>query len=111
MGARAALVIVLTVVAYLPVRTGGIVFDDHVTYTSFWVEYHLWGLRPAGYHEVNVVLHALNAVLVGLLLWRLAVPGAWLAALLFALHPVQMESVAWISGRRSGGSARLPVLA
>src|ERR1039457_187982 len=68
-----------------------------VTYTAFWIQYHLWGLDPFGYHVVNVVLHALNAVLLWMLLESLGLSGAWIAAWLFALHPVAGESVAWIS--------------
>jgi tetratricopeptide (TPR) repeat protein len=128
---RAVLVVLLTLLVYVPAITGSFVWDDdfYVTdnitlrsaeglkriwtepgavpqyyplvHTGFWLEYHLWNLDPYGYHLVNVLLHALGAVLLWLLLRRLAVPGAWFAAMIFALHPINVESAAWITERKN----------
>src|SRR5881227_3357273 len=121
----------VTILAYRPAWHGGFLWDDdaYVTnnelltapdglqriwfsfespsqyfplvYTTFWIERALWGLNPVGYHVVNVLLHVVNALLVWRLLARLKVPGAWLAGAIFALHPVQVESVAWITERKN----------
>jgi protein O-mannosyl-transferase len=68
-----------------------------VLHSAFWLQHQLWRDSTLGHHLVNIVLHAISAFLVALIVWRLRVPGAPLAALIFALHPVHVESVAWIS--------------
>jgi len=74
-----------------------------VTYSSYWLEYRLWGADPAGYHAINVLLHAVNAVLVVFLLLALGTTlrSAVLAAALFAVHPIQVMTVAWVAERKN----------
>jgi protein O-mannosyl-transferase len=121
----------VTILAYQPAWKGGFIWDDddYVTnnelltapdglrriwfsfdspsqyfplvYTTFRVERALWGLNPTGYHWTNLLLHVVNALLVWRLLARLKIPGASLAGVIFALHPVQVESVAWITERKN----------
>ena len=71
-----------------------------IVYSSFWLEHKLWGFDPTGYHAVNIVLHFLNCLLLWQLMRRLAVPGAWAIAAVFAVHPLHVESVAWVIERK-----------
>src|SRR6516164_6585297 len=86
-----------------------------LTWMTFGLDYVVWGMNPAGYHLTNILLHAANAVLfyfVALRLLRLSVPaspadgssapilGSAFATLLFAVHPLRAESVAWVTERR-----------
>lgn len=76
-----------------------------LVHTTFWLEFRWFGMDPTGYHWTNVLLHAGNAVLLRTAVARAGIPGATLAAVLFALHPVHVESVAWITERKNVLSA------
>lgn len=72
-----------------------------VTAMSFWIDHQLWGKWTLPPHLENVLIHGASAVLFWMLLKRLRLPGAWLAAAFFAVHPVMVESVAWITERKN----------
>ncbi len=126
----AATLVGLTLLAYLPSLRAGFIWDDDnfltlnplikasdglyrfwfttqatdywpVTSSTLWLEWRLWGMNAAGYHATNLALHVAEVLLLWTLLRRLRLPGATLAALLFAVHPVNVESVAWIAQRKN----------
>jgi hypothetical protein len=121
---------VVTMLAYQPAWQGGLLWDDDncstppelrsldglrriwfqprataqyypLLYTSYWVQQRLWGDSPTGYHLVNLLLHIGCVVLVLRILRFLRIPGAELATIVFALHPVNVETVAWIAERKN----------
>ncbi|HYW46554.1 MAG TPA: tetratricopeptide repeat protein [Bryobacteraceae bacterium] len=125
-----ALLFFATLIAYLPALRGGLLWDDdhHLTrpdlqslhglwriwfdlgatqqyypllHSAFWIEHLIWGDSVLGYHLANVLLHATAAFLLIAILRRLALPGAWLAGFIFALNPICVEAVAWISEQKS----------
>ncbi len=124
--AKAAAIFIVVCFAYWPALHAGFVWDDEplvtanpllrslsglgeiwtgsrtadyfpITNSVFWIEYHLFGKNADGYHVVNILLQAVNALLVWRVLRRLEIPGAFLAGLIFGIHPLHAESVAWIS--------------
>jgi tetratricopeptide (TPR) repeat protein len=82
-----------------------------LTRSTFWLEHKLWGLAPQPYHVVNVLLHGLCAILLWRVLLSLRVRGAWFGAALWALHPVEAESVAWVAEMKNTESCVFFLLA
>ena len=123
-------ILLITCTAYVPAFNAGYVWDDNIllyenpsilapdglyriwctkelheyyplTFTMLWLEWRIAGNNPHFYHAMNILLHALGAVLLWRVLRKLKVPGAYLAGLIFAVHPVAVASVAWIIERRN----------
>ena len=82
-----------------------------LTWTLLWVEWHLWGDAPLGYHLASLALHLSGAFLFWRILARLGMRRGWIGALLFAVHPLAVESVAWISEIKNTLSLPLFLLA
>jgi protein O-mannosyl-transferase len=125
-----AIIFAFAFIAYYPCMSGGFIWDDKmllteneiikapdglyrfwctteptdywpVTYTAFWFEWRLWGMNPTGYHVANLILHVVEGWLIWYILSKFSIPGAFLAGLIFVVHPVNVESVAWIAQRKN----------
>jgi protein O-mannosyl-transferase len=125
-----ALIAAAALLTYFPSLNGGFIWDDNdlyitknqilkasdglyrfccttepveyhpVTNTTFWIEWRLWGMNSTGYHVTNLILHIVESLLIWIILRKLSIPGAFLAAMIFAVHPVNVESAAWIAERK-----------
>jgi protein O-mannosyl-transferase len=129
MVAGAAILIATTFVAYIPSLSCGFIWDDDsyltnsliirapdglykfwctneaidyypISNTSLWIEWRLWGMNARGYHAFSLILHIAESLLIWIVLRKISVPGAFLTAMIFAVHPVNVESVAWIAQRK-----------
>lgn len=76
---------------------GSLIDYQPLKFSVVWLQWHLWGNDTLGYHLTNVVLHTTSALLIWRLLSKFGLRLAWLGGLIFAIHPVQVESVAWIA--------------
>lgn len=136
-----ALLALLTLLVYLPTLRNGFIWDDNwyvtanqtlrspagliriwtdpsaspqyypLTYTSFWIQYQIFGLIPWPYHLGNLLLHLGSSLVLYAILRGFSMAGAWLGAALFAIHPLQVESVAWITERKNTLAGLLLLLA
>jgi protein O-mannosyl-transferase len=126
----AAIIAACVLLAYYPCLRGGFIMDDDllvtenvlvkvadgpirfwfttqameyypVTNTLYWIEWRIWGTNPIGYRVVNLAIHVIDALLIWFILRKLSIPGAFVAALIFAVHPVNVDSVAWIAQLRN----------
>ncbi|MFA4854060.1 MAG: tetratricopeptide repeat protein [Candidatus Omnitrophota bacterium] len=124
------LIVLLCFIIYIPSLRNGFIWDDEtnlyenpciqkaeglkliwftnetyqyypVVFTTFWLEHKLWGLNPFGYHTINLILHLFNALLLFWIALKLYPRLAFVLALLFAVHPIQVETVAWITERKN----------
>ncbi len=139
--ARICALVLLVLAAYLPALRAGYIWDDdkYVTenatlrsaaglkeiwlnpyatpqyyplvHSTYWIEYRFVGVAPFTYHLDNILLHAINASLLFILLRRLQIQPAWMIAGIFALHPVHVESVAWVTERKNVLSGAFYLLA
>jgi tetratricopeptide (TPR) repeat protein len=128
--AGVVIIVLAAFLAYIPSISGGFILDDDLlvtnnritrapdglyrfwcssepadywpaTNTTFWIEWRMWGMNSAGYHATNLILHIIEALLIWIILRKLSIPGAFLAAMIFCVHPVNVESVAWIAQRKN----------
>lgn len=126
----AIIILVLIIAAYSSVFTAGFIWDDDtflyenklilssdgisrfwfsteapdyfpLTSTMLWIEWRIFGMSASGYHIINILLHCISSILLWLILRELKISGAWFAGLIYGIHPVNVESVAWITERKN----------